>query len=704
VDDMDGMDEIVEEFLVESHENLDQLDRDLVALEREPSSRELLSSVFRTLHTIKGTSGFLAFHVLESVTHVGESLLARLRDGELVLDRHITTVLLEMVDAVRAVLTRIEQTGAEGEEDYSPLVARLNAVLAGEAPESAKREISEPATSGNDRETGKRSVTDSTIRVDVDLLDSLMDLVGELVLTRNQMLQRSSTREDTDLQRATHRLNVIAAELQEGVMKTRMQQIDNAWSKLPRVVRDLSVQLGRSVELRMEGRETELDKTVLEAVRDPLTHLVRNCVDHGIEATDTRVAHGKPAHGTLVLRAFHESGQVNIEIADDGAGIDPAKVRDRAVSRGLLSRDEATALTDREAVALVFAPGFSTADAVTSVSGRGVGMDVVKTNVERIGGTVDVTSVVGRGTTVRIRIPLTLAIIPALIISCAGNHYAIPQVNLLELVRLEPEHVETVHGAAVHRLRGRLLPLVDLREQLRMPGREPGTAYVAVLRADDRHFGLVVDSIRDTEEIVVKPLGRQLRGIPLYAGATIMGDGQLALILDAMALARQAGMAPEDARTAVETGDGTPAGQRTSLLVVAVGDGRRAALPLEAVERLEELPRDRVERVAQHEVVQYRDQILPLLRLDRVLQGVPADDGTSEALQVVVCRSGGRLLGVVVADILDIVEQEVSVRSHLDTGGHGGSAVVDGQVTELVDIDRAVRTVGPELLRPVGVS
>src|SRR3712207_1103547 len=485
---MDDLDEIVGEFLVESHENLDQLDQDLVELERDPSSRDLLSSVFRTLHTIKGTSGFLAFGTLESVTHVGESLLSRLRDGELALTPGLTTVLLEMVDAVRALLARIEETGAEGDETYDALVARLEAALeAGDLPPVAEAPVAEapvvetpvvetlveapveaPVAAGPEApatrdaedagEAFRRSVADSTIRVDVALLDSLMNLVGELVLTRNQMLQRSEEREDVELQRTTHRLNLIAGELQEGVMKTRMQPIENVWSKTPRVVRDLSVMLGKSVDLRMEGRDTELDKTILEAVRDPLTHLIRNSVDHGIELPEVRRAAGKPETGTLLLRACHEGGQVNIEISDDGAGIDPDRLRAKAISIGLLSQEAAAGLSDRDATNLIFSPGFSTAAAVTNVSGRGVGMDVVKTNIEKIGGSIDLVSVPGKGTTVRIRIPLTLAIIPALVVWADGFRYAIPQVNLLELVRLAGDQarssVETVQGTPVYRLRG----------------------------------------------------------------------------------------------------------------------------------------------------------------------------------------------------------------------------------------------------------
>ena len=773
---MDGMDEIVTEFLIESHENLDQLDQDLVALEREPGSRELLSSIFRTVHTIKGTCGFLAFGTLESVAHVGESLLSRLRDGEMTLTPELTTILLEMVDAVRSLLASIEQTGGEGDADYSEMVERLNAVLNGSgAPASAdstpadstpvdnraetldaasasegvaeplliellvehgvgaddltlalaEREVGDPRPLGEiliahatvvpeegsdalqPHSGNRRSVADSSIRVDVDLLDALMNLVGELVLTRNQLLQRSATRQDPELQRTAHRLNLIAGELQEGVMKTRMQPIDNVWSKLPRVVRDLCVSLGKSVRVDMEGRDTELDKTILEAVKDPLTHLVRNSVDHGVEEPAVRIAAGKPAEGRLLLRAFHEGGQVNIEIIDDGAGIDPVALRAKAVASGMLTREAAEALGDRETLHLIFQPGFSTATKVTNVSGRGVGMDVVKTNIEKIGGAIDVVSTIGQGTTVRIKIPLTLAIIPALVISAAGNLYAIPQVNLLELVRLEREQalsrIETIHGTPVCRLRGALLPLVDLREQLGLAPEDKETTFIVVLQADGRQFGLVVDDIKDTEEIVVKPLGKQLRGISLYAGATIMGDGRVALILDANAMARQAGMISDTSSSREATTRTTADIARSALLVLGLSDGRRVALPLSAVDRLEQFPLRRLERVGGHEVIQYRGEILPLVRLDRALHS-SCEQVDVDPVQVVVCQHRGRLVGFVVAEIHDIVDDELAIRTHLDTGGHQGSAVVGENVTELVDVGRAVSAVDPELLAPMAVS
>lgn len=747
---MDGLDDIVEEFLVESHENLDQLDADLVALEQEPDSRERLSSIFRTIHTIKGTSGFLAFHRLEEVTHVGENMLSRLRDGALELTPQRTSVLLQMVDVVRSLLGAIEATGGEGSVDVSAVVAAISAAMedapaaavpehAVEAPAGAPEvpvateapaepapaaEVPAPAAEapaipaprpapavegglepeaaaegGNGQ--ARRGVADSTIRVDVDLLDELMLLVGELVLTRNQIVQYVGRSTDTDLVRASQRLNLIASELQEGVMKTRMQPIDHIWSKLPRVVRDLGLQLQKSIRLEMEGRDTELDKTLLEAVKDPLTHLVRNSVDHGVEDAETRLRVGKPAEGVLTLRARHESGQVVVEVADDGAGIDPARVGAKAVERGLVSADALARMNPQDVLQLVFLPGFSTAAKVTNVSGRGVGMDVVKTNIESIGGTIEVESVPGRGTCTRLRIPLTLAIVPALTVECAGDRYAIPQISLQELVSLDAEKaanaVEEVGGAPVYRLRGELLPLVRLTDVLGLTSdRHDGHVVIAVLRSEGRRFGLVVDRVINTEEIVVKAVGGQLKAIGLYSGATVLGDGTVALILDVQALARRALRTEtserQESREAALQAQATDA-ERQRMLLAAIGGGRRVAIPLDTVTRLEQVRTETVERVGNREVVQYRGAILPIVRLDRHLGAYGGND--HEVLEVIVYSDHGRSVAIVVEEILDIVDGEAAVRSDIDDMGLLGSAVLGDKVTELLDVRAAILAADP---------
>ncbi|WP_199422572.1 chemotaxis protein CheA [Actinotalea solisilvae] len=802
---MEDLDEIVHEFLVESHENLDQLDSDLVALEAAPGSRELLSSIFRTIHTIKGTSGFLAFTALERVTHAGENLLVDLRDGVRAMDQRTTDVLLEMVDVVRDILRRIETQQGEGDVDVAPVVARIQAVLDGTAdvaepatlatteateavvpaqrtapPASAEKAadapaelvaagvVAEPAVvteaaprprsrtirakkapaapsappaapaaeppapaptpeaaipapapapaappaapaaavgppagsrpSPEPGETGAaRTAADGSIRVDVGLLDALMRQVGELVLARNAISRLAGATADVDLVRASQRLSLIASELQEGVMKTRMQPIEHVWSKVPRMVRDLAAACDKQVRLEMVGGDTELDRSLLEAIKDPLTHLIRNAVDHGIETAERRAAAGKPAQGLLSLRASHSGGQVVVDIVDDGAGIDVDRVAAKAVERGLRTPEQVAAMAPADLLQLLFLPGFSTAEAVTNVSGRGVGMDVVRTRIEAIGGTVDVESELGTGTTWRLRIPLTLAIMPALTVACDGELYAIPQVSLLELVALDAQTsgaVEYVRSAPVYRLRGELLPLVELREVFgaEVPSDRAG-AVIAVLQADSRRFGLLVDRVLNTEEIVVKPLSGRLKAIGLYAGATLLGDGRVSLILDVQAIGRRA-MAGDrgELERARSAEDRTELRETVQVLVAGIGDGRRVAIPLASVTRLEKLPATLLEHVGGREVLQYRGSITPVVRLDRML-GTLAQE--RDELTVVVSSRRGRSVAVVVDQIVDIVDDDVT--AHSDLGDHGivGSTVLKDRVTELLDIRAAVAAADP---------
>ena len=719
---MDEIDEIVQEFLVESHENLDQLDRDLVALEREPDSRDLLGSIFRTIHTIKGTSGFLAFGNLEAVTHVGENLLARLRDGKMSMTLQTTDVLLAMVDTVRELLAAIEADGTEGSVDVTAVVERISSILDGTttpdpeptmvaevAAEVPAEPVAEPAVvmaepvavEAGEEVVTRRNVAESSIRVDVDLLDTLMRLVGELVLTRNQIVRQAGEQEGLDLVRSAQRLNLIATELQEGVMKTRMQPIDHLWSKLPRVVRDLGATCGKQVSLAMVGRETELDRSLLESVKDPLTHLVRNAVDHGLEDPQDRVAAGKPAEGVLTLRAYHEGGQVVVEVCDDGAGIDPERIAAKAIDKGLRTAAQLAQMAPTDVLQLIFLPGFSTAAAVTNVSGRGVGMDVVKTNIESIGGTIEVESVVGRGTTCRLRIPLTLAIVPALTVECAGDRYAIPQVSLLELVALDADRaataVEDVNGASVYRLRGALLPLVRLTDVLGVESdRSDGHVLIAVLQAEGKRFGLVIDRVLSTEEIVVKPLGSRLKALGTYSGATILGDGRVALILDVQALARRALTAEaleRGAATAVADTHKT-AGEHLRMLVAGIGGGRRVAIPLSSVTRLENIAASSVELVGSREVVQYRGAILPLLRLDRHLGAM--SERVGDDLVVVVYSAGSRSVAIVVDEIIDIIDQEADVHSDVDDHGLLGSALIRDRIVEVLDVRAAILAADPK--------
>jgi two-component system chemotaxis sensor kinase CheA len=807
------MDEsIINEFLVESHESLSQVERDLVALEQEAFDPKKLASVFRTVHTIKGTCGFFGFSKLEAVAHAGENLLSQLRNGEIALNPDITGALLVLVDAIRDILASIEQTRAEGDKDYSELIGTLTRLQLSRPSAPAAPAASEPAAPtpavaptpaaspaaaspapaaapvhhatvedakkamppgtiggglldslvesgrldpdavmlaaqqqrlGDPRRIGEilvdhgalkpqdilealiargqapaSAITEANIRVDVHLLDLLMNLVGELVLARNQMLQYVTSQDHASLPAATQRLSLITAELQEGIMKTRMQPIANLCNKLPRLVRDVAAACGREVRLEMEGIDTELDRTVIEAIRDPLTHLVRNAIDHGIETPDVRVGRGKSAEGRLLVRAFHEGGKVVVEVTDDGGGLSVDRIRERALKAGLVPPDRVGFLTNRDWIHLIFTPGFSTAEKVTSVSGRGVGMDVVKTNVERIGGTIEVDSIPGKGSTMRICIPLTLAIVPALIVAAGGERYAIPQVNLLELLRTQGDAGENaiakVYDAQVYRYRDTLLPLVFLHDALQIEGAvqasltESGQAAlnIAVLHAEGCTFGLVVDEILSSQEIVVKALVDSLRQTPVFSGATILGDGRVALILDAPGLARHCGVGAAGAargilpiRNVIE-----PVVQTQTFVLFRIRDDWWVAIPLSDVARLEELPRAAVERVGDRRVVQYRGGLMPLIRLRDLLERTAVAPGSasgpnetthfastpSPSLQVVVHEESGARVGLVVEEILDLVEQDFEIDAVTGRPGVTGSAVIRGRATDVLDI--------PELL------
>jgi len=772
---MGSMDEgILREFLAESLENVEQVERELVALERDPGDPKRIATLFRAVHSIKGTCGFFGFSKLATVSHAGENLLGRLRSGERTLTPEIANALLALVDALRTILARIEATQEEGADDFTPLIERLRSLDAdvpapaaalpaeggalprdsGRAPadgglfapliESGRLDLeavtraAEQQRQGDPRRLGEilvehgalqpheivdallaktdaaaqaASVADSSVRIDVQLLDRLMNLVGELVLARNQLVLEVASANLDELPATAQRLNHVTTELQERIMKTRMQPIGTLWNKLPRLVRDVASACDKRVRLDLEGAGTELDRTILDAIRDPLTHLVRNAIDHGIEIPAERAASGKPEEGRLLIRAFHEGGKVHVEVHDDGAGLPIARIREAAQRLHLIPAERAARMGDRDWANVIFLPGFSTADRVTSVSGRGVGMDVVKTNVERIGGTIDVDSTPGTGTTIRIRIPLTLAIVPALIVTAGAERYAIPQVNLVELIRVETAEAATrisrAFDATVLRYRDGLLPLLDLGAVLRVPGapnardgeRDDATS-IAVLHADGVTFGLVVDTIETSQEIVVKPLGEPLRQIAVFAGATILGDGAVALILDVPGLARHEGLSVRPGAAApVGKVTDAPAGAELfaprTLVLCRAGTRWTVAIPQEQIARLEEIPRRKVEHVGDRAVVQYRGGILPLASLGAILDlgdAPQAGDaewiGSADILPVVVHERGGRGVGLVVDSIIEIVEARVPAGSRRDRPGLGGAVVVRGAVTELLDLEK----------------
>ena len=735
------MDDLTREFLIESQEGLDRMERCLTDLEERPDDAALIADVFRSVHTIKGTTGFLGFQRLERLAHAGENLLGLLRDGKLAANAPIITGLLQLLDALRSILKTIETDGHEGQgsSTEAEIIANLELLQAPAIETTAKQTacaqtlpvkgrgspkstapaepppatelasaqaVAEPFPSATEQtaETANAdsarprsassasaaSAAESTLRVDVTLLNRMMNLVGELVLTRNQVLQ--ATAFDPKMTLLSRRLDMVTADLRESVMKARMQPVSNVFSKMPRMVRDLSQSLDRRVRLQMDGQETELDKSLLEAIKDPLTHAVRNSLDHGIEPPAVRESVGKDPEGTLRLRAMQEGSHVIIEVADDGAGIAVDQVRQKAIERGLISAERAALLPERELLQLIFLPGFSTAKEVTKVSGRGVGMDVVRTNVEKIGGKVEIDSRAGKGTTLRLRIPLTLAIIPALIVRSVQQSFALPQGALSELVHIPAEEaattIEWIEDAPLYRLRGKLLPLVFL-DRLLTPSGAPSNmrdrdSFIAILDADGRRFGLVVDGLADPEEIVVKPLSSALKGIGLYSGATVLGNGDLALILDPGAIAMKAGVAmsgEEEAARAAEE-DRTDLTKAAEFLLVEAA-GRKAAVALGDVLRIEQMPVKRIEFVGLRPVINFDSQLLPV---DDTAGVLAAAQGDPEApIVVVVCRDGNRHVGIAVSHVLDVAtgadlfEAGTSVRT-------GGVTLLKESVTGIVNL------------------
>ncbi|MCU1319925.1 MAG: ATP-binding region, ATPase domain protein [Edaphobacter sp.] len=667
------MDDLTKEFIAESQEGLDRMERCLTELETRPGDSDLVGEIFRSVHTIKGTTGFLGFDRLEKLAHAGEHLLGSLRDGKLAVTSGLISGLLHLLDGLRAILMLIETTGVEGErfdDEDSALIAELaalngQAALGDSGSDASARAIQQTVASPVPVVMGPAGgLSDKTLRIDVEVLNRMMNLVGELVLTRNQMLQ--SGVEATNFPELARRLDSVTADLRETVMQARMQPVGNLFGKFPRMVRDLAQTCGRDVRIEFSGQETGLDKSLLEAIKDPLTHAVRNAVDHGIESPAVRVMAGKPAEGCVRLRAFHQSGSVVIEVSDDGAGIGIERVLAKAVERGLVTAEQAAGMSEREALQLIFLPGFSTAASVTTVSGRGVGMDVVRANVEKVGGSVEVESKVGLGTTLRLRVPLTLAIVPALVVRSGGQSFALPQSALVELVyvpkRDEEKAVERMGTAELYRLRERLLPVVWLD---RLLGLETGDTeethgfYMAVLEAEGCRYGLVVDDLLAPEEIVVKPLSAVLREIGLFSGATVLGSGMLALILDVGATAARAGVKPvEEEIEEVELAGTKVIENEVSLLVFEDRARERTALPLDVVERIESVPLEQIEYAGGRALLQYRGELLPLSDDGNMLAELEQEGGEEISVTVLICGTRGaggvQRRGMIVRRVLDV--------------------------------------------------
>ena len=738
------MDDLLNDFLCETAESLETVEPELVRFEARPDDRAVLANIFRLVHTIKGTCGFLGLPRLESLTHAGETLLGRFRDDGLPVSGEAVTLILRSVDRIKDILSHLELVGVEPPGSDGDLIVALEAMSQAPAPEPAalpepapqtqarapayapaqqvqgdlpevdleigpydadldrhlrpgevslaeleaafqatEVEVAAPLAAAPAPEPEAPAAEASTVRVDVDVLETLMTSVSELVLTRNQLLQMVRALDDSDFKAPLQRLSVITGELQESVMKTRMQPIGAAWRKLPRLVRDTARELGKSIELVMEGEGTELDRQVLELIRDPLTHMVRNSADHGLESPEARRRAGKPETGTIRVSAAHEGGAVVIRVADDGRGLNTHRILEKALSKGVVSRTEAMGMTEAQVHRFIFAPGFSTAEAVTNLSGRGVGLDVVRSNIERIGGRIELSSTEGRGTTFTVKIPLTLAIISTLIVGAGGQRFAIPQLAVEELVRIgegAPHRIERINASPVLRLRDHLVPLVNLTEHLRLQS-EAEARFVVILKVAGRRFGVALDAVFDTEEIVVKPVAALLKDVAAYAGATILGDGSVVLILEPASLAEAAGQVgaeehePEPAAAPVDADGGV-----TPVLIVKAGDSGPKAVPLALVTRLEDIPVDTIERAGGRDVVQYRGRLMPLIHA----AGQPL--ATEGKQPVLVFTDGDRLMGLAVDQIADIVEERLSVEAGARRPGIVGSAVLKGRATDVLDI------------------
>ena len=796
------MDDLLGEFLTETAESLDVIDVELVKFEQEPNNAEILGNIFRLVHTIKGTCGFLGLPRLESLAHAAETLMGKYRDGQAVTQDGVTLI-LETLDRIKELTAELEQSGAEPEGLDDDLISKLDAISNGVSiptetdssaqdketsskpdeqqdsdaqsiqvverelkpgevslddlerafqeaegpedidlsPEAAAKLSSEAASSQstqeetssenneasteqsetepkndvsqvqnapsvdqvpapNDKPENKSEkkeapVVAQTIRVNVETLENLMTMVSELVLTRNQLLEMVRRLDDSEFKVPLQRLSNVTAELQEGVMKTRMQPIGNAWQKLPRIVRDLSKELDKKIELDMIGAETELDRQVLEQIKDPLTHMVRNSADHGLEDTADRLKVGKPEVGKVILRAYHEGGHIIIEIEDDGKGLDSTKIAKKAIENGLATESEIETMTESQIHKFIFNAGFSTAAKVTNVSGRGVGMDVVRTNIEIIGGNVDLKSTAGKGTTFFIKIPLTLAIVSALIVESSKQRFAIPQLSVVELVRAhkEGEHrIEMINKTPVLRLRNKLLPVIYLDRLLNIESSEASgsdcdlseeNVFVVVTQVGNQTFGIVVDTVFHTEEIVVKPMSNMLRDITMFSGNTILGDGSVIMIIDPNGIASQIETEQTTAMTSSDASQVTDfnSSNITTLLVFRAGSDEVKAVPLSLVTRLEEINVETIEKSNNRNLVQYRGTLMPLVYIDE--QSGHRDEGTQPIL---VFTDEDRSMGLVVDEIVDIVEDNLNIEISADKVGMIGSAVIKGRATEIIDV------------------
>jgi len=724
---MENFDEILTEFALEAREILDQLDSDFVLLEASPTDKKLIGNIFRGLHTLKGSSGFFSFKRLEKISHAGESLLGKIRDGQLSLDIHKSNVLLQMIDVLRTIIEGIEKSKTEPAGEDALLISAIGNLARGNdqivndnASQLLVADVIQPMPDvvinpadlsdaevstnlSNIDHVNAPSVPESQenntpVRINLDTLDKLMNLASEMVLARNRLLPFADNSADLQFMNTVHSIDLLTLELQERMMKMRMQSISHIWSKFPRLIRDAANQTNKKVTLIQNGADTEIDRSLLDAIRDPLMHIIRNSVDHSIEEPDVRIRKGKPDTGQIILNASHQNGMILIEVSDDGAGINLELIKRRAIERKLISPEIASQLSKSELIDLIFQPGFSTKEAVSSLSGRGVGMDVVKTNITNIGGTIDITSEPDMGTQIQLKIPLTLAIIPALFITCADQVFAIPENRIIELVKLSPtsqaDEFQNFHGIPVFKLRNQLLPMIYLDKVLELKAATStldDDIYIVLLQSGSTYFGLAVASVDNIQDIVVKPLGGTLNDIPYFAGATIMGNGRVSLILDIDNIALHSGFSKQDLSTLNKEKqlDTNPPIEMMGILVFEIAGLERMAIPLDRLRHIDILDLDHTQMQGDKEVIYLNKELFYVIQLNQFVNGADIQHfSKSKHVPALTCVSNQRLYSLVVEHVVEIVQvPKQLIESATPQKGIEGYAIWNDQVINILDLD-----------------
>lgn len=712
------MDEIVMEFLGEAEDGLSSIDNSLLELEKDPHNAEVIGAIFRVMHSLKGTSGFLGLSKLEKVAHAGENVLNKIRDNTLEPTSEVLDAVFKCLDTIRIIVSHIRENQEEPQEEFKELLTLLDVIYKGEKVEAAhKGEVVPemplpPANDSTPQEEHKEVVAEAkkvtkpaeqqseAIRVKISLLDQLMESVGELVLARNQLIQsaRQGNTSEASYRNSIQRINHITSELQENILQTRMQPMSNVWSAYPRMIRDLSRELGKKIRLDMIGENTEIDRHLVEAIKDPLTHMIRNSVDHGIEVPADRAAAGKDEEGVVTLQAYNQAGNVVIIISDDGKGLSANKIRNKCIEKGLMTEDTAKTLSDQQIYQYIFAPGFSTAEKVTAVSGRGVGMDVVKTNISKIGGHIELKSKEGEGSQFIIKIPLTLAIMPVILMSIGTNKYAFPLANVYELIKINANSeykMEYLNEAPILKIRGQVVPLIIMDELLNGYSLRHETLhkklFVVICNVGEQTFGIVVDRIHDIEEIVVKPNSSAMSSIQVYGGCTILGDGSVIMIFDPQVLlstvqkTTDSSVSQYNSKSILHEDAAHDDSITSQLLLIQTSEdiNSEKAIPMEFINRIEELETSKIELVSGDYVIQYRESLMRLASFEEGFNFME-----KEVVETVVFSNNGENFGLVVQEVIDIVDHVFDgkiLKSH--NPKYLSTVVINEKSTEVIDVN-----------------